>query len=399
MNHLCSSSHLSSNLHPNNSCDSTMDCDKHKRLRDEGDDAFDFYEEYEHLRPQKIRPTSMAKIMNLTLHNLELLHFFVENTGPMLVQVTGERDSRWMGAAPQLSMSSRALSQACQVFAEAHKFHKQNPYRYLLEGETPYPKSKGKPKDMGRVIGYVPVSDKHLEQQMLGFTKCLKTLRMEIEKLDETANFDRVLTAAVIVSLCAMGSTSFVPLVNFEGKGDLFSVLRIINDIQSIYNYRLNERDISMVALTHRVPLPNRLQLPHEDELRSIVGLVNGVGAEERRVRGILEREIHTLVELYNMDIESKSVAHMVAWCVYWQPGFSELKEKRNHYALLVICFWCAYVHRYHALFWWGDRLQEDLYNIVDRLPQHLIQYVEWPLRAVMNFEYDHLEWIQKNSS
>lgn len=370
---------------------------QHKRLRDEDAEDTSDNEDFGLLRPQKIRATSMAKIMNLTQHDLELLHFYIEHSGPILVQVTGEKDSPWMGAAPQLSMSSPALARACQVFAEAHKFHNQNPYRYLLQGEKPRLKSKGKPENMREVIGYVPMSLQQLEKLVVGFTDALRALRVEIEHLDETSNYDSVLIATVIVALCAVGTSTFVPLINFEGEGDFFSILRIINDIQGNYNSNMGRVPIEL--LTHQVPLPGRLRLPHEDDLREIVNLIPGNDAEARRVRSIIQREIHTLVELYNLDVEGKSVAHVVAWCVYWQPEFAELKKEQNVYAMLVICFWCAYVHRYHALFWWGDRLQEDLYSIVDHLPQELIRYVEWPLRAVNNFEYDHLDWIRKHTS
>lgn len=368
---------------------------QHKRLRDEDEEDASDCEDYGLVRPQKIRATSMAKIMNLTQHDLEMLHFYVEHSGPILVEVTGEKDSNWMGAAPQMSMRSSALAQACQVFAEAHKFYYKNPYRYLLQGEKPHPKSKGKP-NMGDVIGYVPMALPQLERLIVGFTEALRALRLEIENLDETSNYDSVFTATVIISICAIGASSFVPLINFDGHGDLFSILRILNDIQA--NYNSNMGGVPIGVLHHQVPLPGRLRLPHEDELRDIVNLVPGNDAEGRRVRSILHREIHTLIEMYNLDVEGKSVAHIVGWCVYWQPEFAELKEEENVYALLVICFWCAYVHRYHALFWWGDRLQEDLYSIVDRLPRELIRYVEWPLRAVTNFEYDHLDWIRKHS-
>ncbi|KAG5355829.1 hypothetical protein CJU89_5542 [Yarrowia sp. B02] len=368
-----------------------MDVVKRKRILDDDNDVSD-NEEYDHLRPQKIRATSMAKIMNLSQDELQHLHFYIENTNPILLLATGSKDSLWMGAAPAMSMSSPALAKACQLFAEAHMYINQNPCRYLLEGEKPLPKAKGKP-NMSKVIGYVPLNDDQVEKLIVGFTDALKTLRREIETLDETSNFDGVLIAAVIVSLCAMLAQRSIPLVNFNGTGDLFSVFRMINDIQAIYDLNLGR--VSIENWVYQVPVPNRHRLPHEEDLLKIVDLVEGVGEEPRRVRGILNAAILTLEELYNLDMEGKCVTHLAAWSVWWQTGFLELKNAHNPYALLIICFWCAYVHNYHALFWWGDRIQEDLYCIVDQLPPHLIRYVEWPLSVVTNFEHDHLDWIR----
>lgn len=370
-----------------------MDLIKYKRLRDHEDMYDDEDSDWED-RPHKIRATSMAKIMNISNDNHELLHFYLEHTSPILVLVTGEKDSSWMGAVPQRSRTSPALAQACQVFAKGHQFHNKNPYRYLLKGERPYLKARGKPRDMSDVIGYVPMLDEELAQVMVGFNEALTKLRGEIETLDETGNYESVLTAAVIVAICAMGAGRFIPLVNFEGSGDLFSILGMVKTIEEVHFGR--QRRAPMDIWKFQVPVPGRLSLPHEEGLWDIVSLVGGVTAEERRVRNILQREIHTLTELYNLDLETSCVTHMTAWSTFWQPEFGDLKDELNPYALLIICYWCAYVHSYHSLFWWGDRLQEDLYCIVDNLPEELLSYVEWPLLAVTNFEHDYLDWIRK---
>lgn len=350
------------------------------------------YDKYDTRKHRKLRPTSMARIMGLSLNELQLLRFYNEKSHPMLKLATGVNDQVWMGSVPGLASSSRALTKACMVFADMHLSHERNPYRYILQGNRPLLKTKGRPDNMKEVIGYSTLPEIVQERLLINFTEALTLLKAEIMELDTSAPDTTVMLTAVIVYLSAVSLHAYIPLVNFEkGGGDLFGVIRLIADMRALF---LGNDAIRQSP--YPVPLVGRRYLPHENELWAITKLVKGMGAKERYVRNALTREIYSLIELYNLDQTNNCGAHLPAWSIYWHPSFSELKNDLNPYALLLICFFCGYLHQYHALFWWGSRLQDDLHQIVDHLPEELLRYVQWPLSEVKNYEHNHMDWLKK---
>lgn len=322
----------------------------------------------------------MSKILGVTHKKLELLKFYVSHASPALVHATGQKDAPWMKSAIQLAKKSPALTAACLTFSQMMLYHLRNEHRYLLEGDVAHPKRLGKPTT--RVIGYVPFTNKQEGKLLVMFTEALSKLKTELVELDTTKNHNGVLVACVMVSMCSK-ALKCIPLLSFEGQGDIFGILRIINDIQTLY---------LGIDTTHNggAVNPSRHYLPRDDLLWNIPNLVKN----DNKLQICLRREIHQLTELYSMDVEGNSSAHLTAWSVYWNPEFSSYVREKNPYALLLICFYCAYVHRYHGLYWWGDRLQFDLYDVIDQLPRKLKKYTWWPLQQVHEFDYDHASEI-----
>ncbi|CAG82115.1 hypothetical protein B0I72DRAFT_138962 [Yarrowia lipolytica] len=327
-----------------------------------------------------IRPVSMQKMLGLTHKKLELLKFYVLHASPLLVHASGKKDAPWMKSSIQLAKKSPALTAACLTFSQMMLYNLQNEYRYMLKGNVPHSKRLELPK-CHKVVGYVPLSDKQEENLLIMFTDALAKLKLELINLDTTHNYNCVLIACVMVSMCSK-ALFIIPLLSFDNSGaDIFGILRIIHDIQTLY---LGQGKSDTIAAA---PLPSKHYLPRDDLLWNIPNLVPN---SDPKLKTCLVREIHTMTELYSMDLDGRSSAHLTAWSVYWHPDFLAYIRQNNPYALLLVCFYCAYVHRYHGLCWWKDRLQYDLQDILDQLPQELHQYVWWPMLEVSSFEYDH---------
>lgn len=325
-----------------------------------------------------IRPVSMQKILGLTHKKLELLKFYVSHASPLLVHVSGKKNAPWMKSSVHLAKKSPALTAACLTFSQMMLYNLRNEYRYMLKGNVAHSKRLGVPKSQ-KIVGYVPLTNKQEETLLIMFTDALAKLKHELINLDTTRNYNCVLIACVMVSMCSKALV-MIPLLSFDdNEADIFGILRIIHDVLTLYM----GQEVSNNAAA---PLPSKHYLPRDDLLWKIPDLVR----YDTKLKMCIAREIRTMTELYSMDVDGLSSAHLTAWSIYWHPDFLTYVRGKNPYALLLICFYCAYVHRYHGLCWWKDRLQYDLQEIVDRLPKELKQKAWWPMQEVSNFEYDH---------
>ena len=102
----------------------------------------------------------------------------------------------------------------------------------------------------------------------------------------------------------------------------------------------------------------------------------------------------HTLIEFYNMDIKGGSITHMTSWPIFWPYAFRDLQQAKNPYALMMLCYWCAYVHSFHGFSWWRDRAVEDLYTVLDELPVEYHYLVQWPIDVVQTFDLDKEDYL-----
>ena len=118
-------------------------------------------------------------------------------------------------------------------------------------------------------------------------------------------------------------------------------------------------------------------------------------GAEKERIKRCLTAELKNLINLFKMDREALSVSHIAAWCTFWTPAFLRLlREEHNIYAMLFVCYWCGYAHMWHILFWWGDRIQEDLLHLKDHLPERVHHFLEWPLQSCTRFDINYVDLL-----
>ncbi|KAG5359660.1 hypothetical protein CJU90_5496 [Yarrowia sp. C11] len=339
------------------------------------------------LHRQKLRPTSMAKVLGLNMTELELLRFYFHESSPILCAATGAKDSTWMGNVPTLSNRSPALKRAAMTFATLHLGKNRQAATYYLHDGTEHPTSQGRP-DMKDVAGYVPLQDRITERLLIEFTETLRAHKKEIMETNET-NCEAVLITSVVIYLVAMSLGPLIPLANFNGGADLFTIVRNLRVITTIITGQELQSHPPFQA-----PAEDSVRLPKEEALWEIVDLVDlnpeYSSIEKRRVKGILTKEINSLIQLLNMDIMNESVAHFSAWCTYWQPEFCDLKEMANPYALMVICYYAAYTHMWHILFWWADRSAEDVYHIVDHVPEEFHGYLQWPMDIVQSYEYSY---------
>lgn len=348
-------------------------------------------EEEDQLSPpalrHKIRPTSMAQVLGLSMSELELLRFYFQESSPILCAASGDKDSVWMGNVPSLSNQSPALKRAAMTFATLHLGKNSQNATYLLYDGTELPNSRGAP-NMKTVGGYKPLEDRVTERLLVEFTETLKEHKKEIMEAD-VSSFEAVLVTSVVIYLVAMSLGPLIPLANFDGGSDLFSIVRNLRMITTVVTGQEPQSFPPFQA-----PAEDSIRLPKEESLWEIVDLVelnpDYSPIEKRRVKGILTKEINSLIQLLNMDITNHSVAHFSAWCTYWQPEFSELKNSANPYALMVICYYAAYTHMWHILFWWADRSTEDVYHIMDHIPGEFHGYLQWPLEIVQSYEYNY---------
>ncbi|KAG5362837.1 hypothetical protein CJU89_1973 [Yarrowia sp. B02] len=317
---------------------------------------------------------------------LELLRFYFHESDPVLCAASGEQDSLWMGNIPSLSNRSPALKRAAMTFATLHLGKNRQAATYILEDGSVHTNADGRP-DMKQVAGYVPLQDRVIERILIEFTEALVAHKKEI--MSEEMDCEAVLVTSVVIYLIAMSLGPLIPLANFDGGADLFSIVRNLRQITTIISGREAQAQPPFQA-----PSEGSIRLPKEEALWEIVELVEldveYSPIEKRRVKAILTKEIHSLIQLLNMDIIYKGCSHFAAWCTYWQPEFCELKEEANPYALMIICFYAAYTHMWHILFWWSDRSPEDVYYIMDHIPEEFHGYLHWPLEIIQTYEYTY---------
>lgn len=364
---------------------------RRKYSLEETDDEDDDYTYGAPKHRHKLRPTSMAKMLGLNMTELELLRFYFHESNPILCAASGSKDSVWMGNVPSLSTRSPALKKAAMTFATLHLGKNRQTSAYLLDDGTTH-QASGVPPDMKAVVGYAPLHETIVEQMLIEFTEALRSHKQEILNSDEN-NSEAVLATSVIIYLVAMSLGPLIPLASFAGGADLFSIVRNLLMLTTIITGQEPQSSPPFQA-----PPEDSVRLPKEETLWEIVELVElnteYSPTEKRRVKGILTKEINSLILLLNMDTIHQSVAHFSAWCIYWHPEFLELKEKANPYALLIICYYAAYTHMWHILFWWADRSPEDVYHIVDHIPEEFHDYVQWPLEIVQTYEYTYEDML-----
>ncbi|KAG5354416.1 hypothetical protein CJU90_6831 [Yarrowia sp. C11] len=346
----------------------------------------------------KPRPTPLASLMNLDLSEYELIRFYNSDSTPMLVAATGktkEAQGFWMENVTKLASSNGALKEACQVFAIMHLGHNHKKSGNLLKNGSEHAKDAGLPSDLSQIIGYTRLDEAVMEEMFIRFTSTVKAHQKEIQNMTlETA--ESVLLSSVLIYLIAMSMGPYVPLYNFDGGADLFSLGRTISDLTFVFT---GDKEQTSPFYNEIDFEDDRVRLPREEDLWNIIAFVetdeNLSELEKKRVQKILTAELKNMVFLFHMDSVAMSVSHIAAWCTFWTPDFHTLlREETNTYALLFVCYWCGYAHMWHVLFWWGDRIQEDLLHLKDHLPTRVHHFLEWPLKSCTRFDINYIDLL-----
>lgn len=358
----------------------------------------DYFSDDDEDRAKMGRPhvTPMASLLNMDLSEYELLRFYNSDSSPLLVAATGDTQQKqglWMANVQHLSTSNDALKQMCLVFASMHLGYNRNDSQYTMKGGIEHPKSEGPPNPT-EIAGYTRLSDDVLEGVMILYTNAIKAHNKQITEMT-LETYESVLLSSVLIYLMSMGLGSLVPLINFDGGADLFSIGRSIHDLTFIYT----GHKPSPVVMTDIELEKDRPRLPREEDLWDIIEFVDQdpdySSAEKRRVKHILTTELKNLINLLALDINHHSVSHIAAWCTFWTPGFFELlRHDLNTYALLFVCYWCGYAHMWHVLFWWGDRIQDDILHLRDNLPERVHHFLKWPLKACTRFDISYVDLL-----
>lgn len=358
-----------------------------------------FSDDERDLKITKPRPTPMAALMNLDLNEYKLIRFYNSDSSPLLVAATGqtkEAQGFWMENVTKLAASNDALKEACMVFAMMHLGHNHKNATYVLKDGVEHYRDETTPLDLTQVIGYKRLDETVLEQMFIRFTNAVKAHKQQIEKMTlETS--ESVLLSSVLIYLNAMSMGPYVPLFNFDGGADLFSLGRTISDLTFLYT---GTQPTTPFYHDHDVPLDDeREKLPREEDLWNIIAFVDTdedlSWPEKKRIQKILTMELKNLVFLFHMDAVGMSVTHIAGWCTFWTPDFFKLlREEMNTYALLFVCYWCGYAHMWHVLFWWGDRIQEDLLHLMDHLPPRVHHFLKWPLESCTRFDINYFDLL-----
>lgn len=356
----------------------------------------DGYRYYKYLRP---RPTPMASLLNLKLSEYELIRFYNNESTPLLVAATGknkEAQGLWMANATRLAPSNTALKEICMAFASMHMGHNRKKANYILKDGREHLKSAGPIKDPTEVAGYTRLEEAVLEEMFIRLTKAVRSHKMQILNMT-LESYESVLLSSVLIYLHAMSMGPYMPLISFDGEVDLFSLGRTIHDLTFIFSNETQPSNPSEYDFEHLDS--DRAKLPREEDLWAMIRFVDTdvelSVAEKARVKYTLTAELNNLISLFHMDRESLSVSHLAAWCTYWTPAFFRLlRKEQSTYAILFVCYWCGYAHMWHTLFWWGDRIQEDLLHLKDHLPEHLHHFLEWPLKSCTRFDINYIDLL-----
>ncbi|KAG5357769.1 hypothetical protein CJU89_4239 [Yarrowia sp. B02] len=350
-----------------------------KRLFVDDDD-----EERPRTRP-RLRRTSMARLIGVDLSDLELLNFFYHHTIVDILSVNDARDRVWIQQAPSKVNSDATIKQACLLLAAMDLSQRRAPAKYLVDNE-PHPTYK--PVERKEIQGYVPPGDMFMARQLVQFTKLLVEFegRLRAIRPGDMSQYGDMMLAGTLVYIAGLAMGPLIPLLNFTpGQGDLLGLSRSIRTIHECLTGQM---------LTEESPYPvvdwrDRKVLPRERDLWATVEM-----AETHEERLTLYRALYTLIEFYNMDVRGGCITHMTSWPIYWMYSFRELQQARNPHALIMVAYWCAYVHCFHGYSWWRDRAVEDLYSIVDELPQEYHYLVQWPLDVVQSFDVDAEDYL-----
>ncbi|KAG5356805.1 hypothetical protein CJU90_2156 [Yarrowia sp. C11] len=350
---------------------------------------------YKYTRP---RPTPMATLLNLKLSEYELMHFYNNESSPILVASTGKNEEAqglWMANVTNLASSNEALKEICMAFATMHMGHNRKKAIYVLKDGSELPREAQ--TDLTRVAGYTRLEEDVLEEMFLRFISAVKAHQIQIMEMT-LESYESVLLSSVLIYLHAMSMGPYVPLFSFDGGVDLFSLGRTIQDLTFMYSDEIKPEnpfnyDFDM-DLTDERP-----RLPREEDMWAIIDFVDTDEGlcpfQKRAIKKVLTAELKNLINLFHMDREAMSVSHIAAWCTFWTPAFCKLlREEQNTYAILFVCYWCGYAHMFHVLFWWGDRIQEDLLHLKDHLPERVHHFLEWPLENCSRFDMSYLNLL-----
>ena len=333
----------------------------------------------------------MAKIIGVDMTDLELLNFFYHFSMADILSSNQPQDYIWLKTTPSKISSHSTIRKACLLVAGMDLAQRRAQAKYLVNNE-PYP-SEEPVKDKQSITGYVQPTEKFQEFQMKQFTALLQSFHKNMTDLKsgDTTLYGDMILCGVFVYLAALSMGPLVPIITYvSGQGDLLGLSRSIRSIHEI---------ISGASLTNETdtrpypPVPDepekRQLLPQEEDLWNIVDL-----AETPDQHMALHKALHALIQFYNMDVDGGSISHMTAWPIFWPYSFQDLQRQRNPLALVIICYWCAYVHSFHSFPWWRDRAVEDLYTIIDELPPEYHDLVEWPLSVVQSFDLDEIDYL-----
>ncbi|KAG5360560.1 hypothetical protein CJU89_3637 [Yarrowia sp. B02] len=327
-----------------------------------------------------IAPVSMALLLGLSLHQLELLRFYHLESVPVLCEASGKDVSRWLRNVGLVSQS-QALKQACLVFASVHLDHVRS-----ASSRSEHVSSSRQQLSLPDIPRNVQLPDTSLAKLLTEFIVLLQQHRRELQNLSLTT-YPSALATSVIIYTIAVSLGPLIPLVNFEGGADLFQVTRNVMAISTDPLLGFSQP----LQAPFFPPKGRRVLLPREEDLWGIVKLVDKSDHsdyDKRHLKFTLTGEIYSLLHLFHLDTQFNSVGHTGAWCNYWRSGFVKLRYELNPYALLLISYYCAYAHLFHQLFWLADRTTDTVFEIVEYLPEEFKKYAEWPLQMVRRFDY-----------
>jgi hypothetical protein len=313
---------------------------------------------------------SMARLLDLSLPELELISEFTHHTHPEILKANAQPDLQWMGR-PDLLASSRSLKLA---------------FLFLASSDLAQKKTQ-------QVVGRYPQMPVNTQERLLReFTNLLKWFKYESQEPNSLFRRDDILLpTAIYVYLCGLAiGPQLLPFFT-SCRQDLAGLCNSIHNTHISFSGEFQPPAVAYPVLPDRM----RTLLPKEEDLWAIVDhvLVDEnipTMAERRHIRTVLSTEIYAMIELFNMDVAFRSISHLSSWCVFNTEKFNLLRQEQNPYSTIVIAYYLAYCHLFHSWGWWRDRAQYDLYDVVEYLPDYYMEYVQWPLAVVESFEWTY---------
>lgn len=315
----------------------------------------------------------LARLLDLTLPELELISEFTHHTHPEILRANAQPDIQWLGGG-HLFASSPTLKQACL---------------FLVSSDLAQRKAKRDAK--GR---YSQIPFNIQERLLREFTNLLQWFKFNSQELiSSPARDDVLVTTAIYVYLCGLAiGPQLLPFFT-SGHQDLAGLCYSIRNTHFSMMGEFRPPTVSYPVLPDRL----RTKLPREEDLWAVVDHVmvdeNIPSLEERRhIRTVISKEVYAMIELFNMDVMFKCISHLSVWSVFNNEKFKSLRQEENPYSTIIICYYLAYCHLFHSFSWWRDRAQYDLYDMVEYLSDDYVKFVRWPLKVVESFE-----WTQKD--
>lgn len=358
-----------------------------------------------------IRPTSMANLLGINLSELELVQFFNEHSLKNILKANDKRDIVWISTAPQKMHSSAVIRKTCMFLASVDLSRRRVEARAEVERnergrsmdqytwdeersrdtscDTMMGSSSDESDDVTKTVLtlsiYTPIEEEVQEKLLEEFTTMLTMFRMDLEQ-HVTDDYLTMLLSATLLYVSALSLGPLVPILQ------LLSLARGIKLTHEVFS-----GDFTSTNICRPAPAVERKLLPREEDLWnliSIAGKSDMPDDEKALVVDSLAQEINTMAEFYNMDLAGGCITHMSSWCVYTKPAFNLLLHECNPYALVFMAYYCAYVHLFHEFSWWRDRAVNDLWSIIDLLPDEFLHLVEWPIAACERWDCNHLDYL-----